>query len=277
MHRLRSTPESIAAKYKREGVDIPKVMESHERQKKSLHELKKLFEEKQFVSRNDLTKRIVYNKDLVISLGGDNHFQYITHFVDSELIMGINSDPLASEGALTYFTTKNFERILKKLQNDKFEVEEWTRLEAKLNGSKVERATDSYFLGEYSRIKASTHILEFRGKKERQKCAGLIVATGAGSTGWFNSACRYIHHKGKKFPKTKKCAEFLVTEAYRGKINKYSMLSGTIKKDDELIVHSLNDDKGILIADSMNAEHNFNEGAKAVIRISDKPLRVVRI
>ena len=52
------------------------------------------------------------------------------------------------------------------------------------------------------------------------------------------------------------------------------MLEGVLEKGQELRIHSLNDNKGILTADCIE-EYEFKRGAEAVIRLSDKPLRVV--
>lgn len=274
MHRYKLTPGQILAKYERDGVDVGKVMKSHETQKQSLEELKAFFNESQFVHRNRLTRRIASNADLIIALGGDNHFQFVSHFLGSELIMGINSDPSRSEGALTYFTTHNFEETLKRLKQEEFDVEEWIRLEARLNGQLLELATSELFLGEDKRKYMSRHILEIRGRTEEQKCSGLLITTGAGSTGWYDSACRYLYEDGNAFPKTEKMARFLATEVFRGKLSQYSMLEGVLQERETLTVCSLNDDKGILSIDSLE-EYPFDMGARAVIRISDKPLRIV--
>lgn len=276
MHRYNLTHEELIDKYKEEGVNLERIMSSHERQKESLNKLKNFFSEQQFISREKLTREIAANSDLVIAFGGDNHFQYVSHFIDNGLIMGINSDPLTSEGSLVYFTIKDFKNTLKKLEKGDFQVEEWTRLEAGLNANYIGLATCDYFLGESERKYMSRHILELKGKKEEQKCSGLLIITGAGSTGWYNSAYRYLNMIENKFSKTKKSARFLATEPYKGRLSGYSMSEGTLEKGEELIVHSLNDDNGILSVDSLE-DHNFNRGATTVIRISDKSLNVIKV
>ncbi|MFH0948964.1 MAG: hypothetical protein V1802_00580 [Candidatus Aenigmatarchaeota archaeon] len=275
MHNYKLSYGELIAKYRQEGIDEEKILSSHERQKKSREELRRLFNRNQFVAREELTKESIADADLVIALGGDNHFQYVSHFIDSSLIMGINSDPSKSEGVLTYFTTSNFESVLKKLEKNDFSVEDWIRLSAELNGYPVEMAVSEFYLGEKYRKGMSRHILQFNGQTEEQKSSGLLVSTGVGSTGWYDSACGYIYSNGNKKPKTDRRARFLVTEPYRGKLTGYSIQHGVLREGDKLIIHSLNDD-GIVSSDSIE-DYKFNRGAKAVITISDKPLKVVRM
>ena len=214
LHRYGLTHEQLIAKYTAQGVDVKRVLDSHERQKKSLEELKRFFGQHQFVPRGEYSREIAAGADLVISLGGDNHLQYVSHFIDKGLVMGVNADILSSEGALDYFTAEKFEQVFKQLERGDFDIEEWTRLEAKVNGNPVQMATCDYLVAEDRRKDMSRHILEFRGRSEEQKGSGLLVATGAGSTGWYNSVYRSMHGTDGIFPRTETSARFLLTEPY---------------------------------------------------------------
>lgn len=274
MHRYKLTHDDLIAKYEREGTDSQKIIKSYESHYQSIAKLKKIFSESQFVPRDCFTREIAAKADLVIALGGDDHFQYVSHFIDDTLIMGVNSDPSTSEGALNYFTAAIFEKVARRLAQDDFKVEHSTRLEARLNGTDVQLATAHYFLGESDREDISHYILEYRGKSEEQKSSGILVVTGAGSTGWYNSAYSYLRADGNKFPKTQKMAAFFVTEIHRGSLTGHSMLEGALEEGEELVVYSLNKHAGRFSVDSCD-RYDFGRGTKAVIRISDKPLRVI--
>jgi NAD kinase len=269
------THEEMMNQYVAERVDAEGIFESHKRQKKSLAELKRFFYEKQFVPWEKITKEIAARAPLVISLGGDNHFQYVSHFVNSGLILGVNSDPVKSEGVLTYFKAEDFEELVERLERDDYQVEEWTRLEVRINGTFVGLVTSECYLGEEKRKKMSKHIIRLNGQEEEQKNSGLLVFPGAGSTGWHDSECRYLYPEGNVFPKTADYARFLATAPYRGKLCGCSMLEGKILPGEELFVKSLNNDRGIVGIDSVE-EYNFMRGTEAVIRISDESLNVVK-
>lgn len=276
LHRYNLTHEQLIKKYAQDNIDADRILKSHDRQKESLNSLQKYFHNFQFVSRENFTRETARNADIIIALGGDNHLQYVSHFIDSTLLMGVNSDTARSEGALTYFTAEDFEKILLKIEKDDFDIEEWQRLECILNGTSISLTTSEYFLGENARKFMSRHILKIGDKEEEQKGSGLLVSTGAGSTGWYDSECRYLYPDGNIFPKTSKYARFLNTAPYRGKLNGYSMLEGKLEEGMELTVYSLNDSKGIVTSDSIE-DYDFNIGAKAVIKLSKKPLNILKI
>ncbi len=276
MHRHGLTEEEAVVRYRKRGEDAERILGSHRRQKKALAVLEKFLNKEQFVPRERLTKEIAGNAELIVAFGGDDNFKAVSHYADDTPVMGINSDPETSEGALTYFVAGGFESVAKNLREGKYKVEEWTRLEAEIDGNPATPATSEYFLGESKRTKMSKHILEFGGKKEKQGCSGLLVSTGAGSTGWYSSAHRCRLGGSVTFPRTVDYAKFVATEPYMGRLYRYSMLEGVLKKGDELVVQSLNDNCGILESDSVDA-FEFNREARAAIRISDKPLRVVNM
>ncbi len=275
LEKYKFNHDQLMKKYEREGVNIRKIMGSHKRQKEGLKRLKKLIPEKNFIYREKLTKELVKKSDLIIAYGGDGHFGFVSHFIDNTNFLGINSDTKTSEGILTYFDIDSFEKNLKKILNEDFKIEEWTRLEVKRNDKKIGLATSDIFLGEVERKFMSRHIIKHRNKKEEQKCSGIIISTGTGSTGWYTSASRYLFKKPNNFPRTAKYARFLVTEPYKGRLNGYSMLTGTLNQEEEIIITSLNNTKGIVSLDSIE-EYEFNRGTKITIKIG-KPLRIIRI
>lgn len=274
MHLLNLASDKIIDRYKKEGVDIDRILSSHERQKQELNKLKQLLPNALFISRDEFTNDIATRADLVIAFGGDNHFQYVSHFINDKLILGINSDPVSSEGALTYFTVDSFSNELNNIKAGKYNIEEWTRLGVYFNGNYVGLATSEVFIGEKERKNMSRHILEFGKKKEEQKCSGLIVATGTGATGWYDSSCRYLYENGNKFSKIESSGRFLITEPYNGKHSNYSMLEGKLNINEELLIHSLNDSSGIVTLDCIE-EYKFNRGAHVKVKIGVS-LKVIR-
>jgi NAD kinase len=109
----------------------------------------------------------------------------------------------------------------------------------------------------------SRHIIDWNGKQIEQKCSGLIVSTGSGSTGWWHSCGR------SAWKPTENIAKFLATELYSGDLNDDA---DTLKPNDELKVYSLNDD-GVVSIDSWD-EYSFNRGSEAIIKLGH-PLKVV--
>jgi NAD kinase len=266
--------EGLLTKYRQEGVDMESILASHERQRAALAHVTQRLGAATVLARDDVTRAVNDRFDLVISLGGDNHFQYLTHFLTTTPILGMNSDVQTSVGALTPFLPEHTDTLLARLEADEYEIEEWTRLAAQVNGHAIEYATCIYFIGEAERQFMSRHILEVQGQREEQKGAGLLVVTGAGSTGWYDSACRYQFPDGNAFPPTAPFARFLLTEPYRGRLSGHDLRHGELRPGEELHVHSLNDDRGLIGSDSIEV-YPANRGTHILIRLAPHPLRVV--
>ncbi len=263
--------EEIVKKYGAEGANLEAILKSHESQTASKAKLMQLLPDADITSISGIKRRI-FGYDLVIAFGGDNSFQYVSHYVGETPIMGINSDPSRSVGALCAWSVSNLADAINAINSAKYAIENWITLQAEIDGVPLMPATSEYFFGEDRRKDMSRHVMIYRGKRFEQKNSGIVIATGAGSTGWYDSAGRYIFQKSNKVPKTEQRAVFVITEPYHPKAD--DVLAGELLPGEELVLYSLNDAKGYATADSWE-EYDFSRGKKAVIKISDKPLRVV--
>jgi len=267
---LGLTQKQVLEKWEDEGSDIDYLLECHNIQQEAKDIIFPFFKPEQIIDRNNLTREDVVNAELIISLGGDDHFTYVSHFVEDELIMGICADPKHSVGALLNYTPKEFVSIVEKLKQDKFEVENRPRLEALVNGKPILRATGAYYLGERERKNMSHHEIELNGIKEKQHGSGILVATQSGTTGWYYSASRYMHSEG--IPDVS-YAKFILTEPF-GSLSDYQMLTKDFGPGENVYITSLCNHDPIITVDSLE-EYNFVRGTKVVIKVG-KPLKVVR-
>lgn len=267
------TYDRVLKKYSKEKANVEAIIKSHEKQLAVRNLFSSVFNHGGIVMLDEASKVAVDIYDLIIVLGGDNSFTYVSHFTHSTPILGINSDPERSSGCLTRFAVKEDQDVYdlaEALDFGSFNIESWTRLEATLDGEKLTPATSEYFLGERLRKDMSRHILVYRGQEIEQKCSGLIVSTGSGSTGWYRSAvkdnipCMWL-------PSTKTCA-FVTTEPYNPDNTKTLPHSGWIEEGEEIKVYSLNDDGHISI-DAWE-EPPFNRGSEARIYFGE-PLQVL--
>ena len=185
-----------------------------------------------------MTKEIANKAKLVISYGGDNHFLFVSHFVDNSLTLGINSDSHRSEGALTSITIQDLNNP-NEILNEKFKIEEWPRLKVEVNGKDIDTlCVSEIFIGEKYRFHMSRLMIKHNNDLIEQKGSGLIVTTGAGSTGWYNSAVRFLFPDEDIFPKTSKEARFLLSEPYHGKLLAAKNVKGKIKENEVLEITS---------------------------------------
>lgn len=275
MKKWKLTGEEVIERYKMQRINVADLMAKHERQVRGRDELRKILHMSKFISRGELTPDLVKKADAVVSFGGDNSFTYISDYLVETPAIGINSDMENSEGALTTFHINDFRQNIPRIERGEYKIEDWTRLEARLNGTSINRlALSEIFLGEERRKPMSTHVLVVNGREEKQKGSGLLISTGAGSTGWYDSANAYLFPNGDRFSPTEKKAAYLLCERYRGHLTGHKIPQGYIKPGEIIEVYSLNDEKGILTPDC-HEDFPFEMGARAEIFISDKPLRVI--
>lgn len=268
--------ESLVQKYRDEGANVETILSSHATQQASLGKLRQIFDPSQFIARDDLAESVNQDADLVIAFGGDNHFVYVSHFAKSAMILGINSDPQRSDGALTSLTADQCEEALQALTRGDYSIEEWPRLEALVNGKPLPLTTSELFVGERERVYMSRYVLKHGDVEETQKSSGLLITTGAGSTGWYDSACRYLHPDGNVFARTEPKFVFLATEPSKGRLNRSKLLEGTVQAGESLRIQSLNDSSGLVSVDSLD-EVLFSRGATLEVRISPHALKVIKI
>ncbi len=265
--------DEIVKKYSEENANLNAILESHKSQLSSREALKRFFPDADFISMGAL-KSNIKGYDIVISFGGDNSFSYVSHFTGRIPIIGVNSDPLRSSGALCSWTSRDLEGFSEKIKKNEYKTEKWTRLIAEIDGKEITPATSEYFFGEKNRKDMTRHVLVYRGNKYEQKNSGIIISTGAGSTGWYDSANKYIYPNGNKFSATEKKAVFIISEPYLYAPKMNDVFAGEILPGETLEIYSLNDGQGCATSDSWQ-EFDFQRGKKAIIKISNMPLTVI--
>jgi NAD kinase len=224
-----------------------------------------------------LRKRDIRQRSRVLVLGGDDTFKGVSHFLTDQVVVGINSDPETSNGALLNFTAESLEGLVPCLEAGDCGYEEWTRLEASIDGKKLPRlAISEVFTGSRDRLKSSRFLLEKGGFAVRLSNSGILVATGTGSTGWYNGAASCEHGSSPVWERTAKEARFFTTEAFFGRLNARFPRSGILSGEDELILTNRSHSRGVVSIDSV-----FNRvlprGSAVSIKISDSSLRVAKL
>ncbi|MDF3819956.1 sugar kinase [Leptospira sp. 96542] len=253
-----------------------RTLESHQRQIQSRSYLKeKVFPNATFVFRENFDPiQSTEPIDLIVSHGGDNHFTYVAHQTGKAHLIGCNSDPQSSVGALLGFTAEELgEAVKKNFENTK--LEEWSLLETEIHYPNGTRTTTVPAICELSIRNSSPDLtsrywISYQKLREEQKCSGLLVYTGAGSTGWISSC----------FPK--KFAPFSKHESF---FHVYAREIRTKQPETEFSladfralgeVEVISEMNGGIAVDSLTERHYpFPPYAKATIRLSPEKLFVL--
>ncbi len=266
---LNLSHDELTAKYQKERANLNAIMQGHEHQLAIREQMQNFMPNATFRMMDEINK-IITGYDLVIVLGGDNSTTKVSNHIEDTPIIGVNSDPDRSVGHLTRWAMHDKHDVMdfiEMLDFHKYEIEEWQRLEATLDGKLITRATSEYYFGERMRNKMSRHVLLFGEKEYEQKCSGIVIATGCGSSGWYRS----ITGNNTMWKPTCDVSAFVVSEPYNPQRD--GCYRGELAPGSEIVLYSLNDDEGIASADSWS-EFPFTRGTEARI-YPGRPLNVL--
>lgn len=263
--RLGLSARRLAAYYGPQNAEV--IFSSHERQLAMRERLLRLLPEARPFPRSRLSPAALRRANLVVALGGDNHFTYVARFLERTPVLGVNADLRRSHGGLLSVDERNLDSAAEALRAGRLRPKEWTRLEASVAGRPAGRALSEILVAEAGRKDMSRHALRLdREPEEEHKSSGLLVATGAGSTGWYG-------HYGRPFPPDAGLARWALTEPFpRGR--RLRRLRGTLRPGQVLRLRSLNDARGTISLDCLG-EFPFPYGSTAEIRLSRVPLSVL--
>lgn len=221
-------------------------------------------------NRDRLDKKQFHGKDIIIAVGGDGTFLRAAQFTDNQLLFGVNANVKAKEGFFMKADEGNFESRLKKIISDDFKAIRLPRLEARMNGNRLESyALNEFFIGPRRAYHAAKYIIEINNRKEEQKSSGILVSTPMGSHAWAKACCK------KTMPVGSGGFQFVVREPYERQVFKdYKFKHGMLKRGQKVkIVSEMLD--GVLIADSVGKEYSFRNGSVAEIGLSKNHLSAV--
>ena len=221
------------------------------------------------IKRDDLKKKNIKGKDIVITVGGDGTFLRTAHMIDKIPILAVSSDERYNEAFFGRATKKNIEKKIGLLVAGKFKITKLPRLKAKINGKALPIiAVNEVFVGSKHPYHTSRYVIKVKGKSEFQKSSGVLIATKMGSNGWAKSAAK------KKIGIPDNGFGYVVREAYSGRLTKPKMLLGHLPANHVLTIKSMNY-QGIVVIDSYEKEFEFKDGAKLEVTVSKNPLNFV--
>ncbi|MBR9705598.1 hypothetical protein GOV14_01045 [Candidatus Pacearchaeota archaeon] len=247
-----------------------KQTETH---KKTIEDTKKYLTslEKDFktIAFNELHDDHFQDIDLVVTIGGDGTFIRTTHFMRGDTpILGINSEPEFSEGALTSIKNDQVHELGNFLTGN-YKVLKRPRARVLHNGKIIqELALNEVYVGTKDQFHTSRYILEHNGKEEEHRSSGALVVTGSGSSAWYKSA------GGTPFPAHEKKLKLLVREPFQSRIFNPEMIESEIEEGKKIKFTSKRSYGGVVAIDSY-ATYDFNNGDIIEIRISSQPLCVI--
>ncbi len=221
-----------------------------------------------FVEVRDL-KRELLDVDLVITAGGDGTFIRAANYLKEVPILGINSEPEFSEGALTSLNDDELD-VLEEILKGDYDIVKRPRIKVIFNGKELDQlALNDVYVGSTTHFHSSRYIIKFNGSSEEQRSSGVLFSTGSGSSAWYKSA------GGEVFDFNEKKIKFLVREPFSGRIFNPKLIEGEVLDGEKVNVISKRYEGGVISLDS-NFHKEFNIPDEVELELSEFPLKVVR-
>lgn len=189
------------------GTNVAELLENEKKQVQAVQEIVKELEKAGISSRVVTLPQLAQHlseTDLVISAGGDGTFLAAASVVtDQTPIIGINTDPIGSEGHLCVGGKAPPRDLINRLvsgnlnwvQRSRIRVTVVTKdgknsifsmMKPKQSKKVTNLALNEVFIGEDEAAKVSTYNISIDDSQTvKQKSSGLIVSTGTGSTSWY--------------------------------------------------------------------------------------------
>lgn len=223
--------------------------------------------------------------DLVLAVGQDGLVANTAKYIGSQPLIGINPDPEKFDGILLPFKPEDLGSVLPLTLEGKAKIRSITLAEARFNDGQRLLAFNDFFIGALSHISARYQI-EFGGKSESQSSSGIIVSTGAGSTGWFSSACNMVNGLAPFIGGTggeplrleweDRRLLFVVREPFLSKHSSVGIVAGMVDGKAQLEIESRMPTSGAVFSDGVEADFiQFNAGSRVVIRAADHQAKLV--
>jgi len=273
------------------GREVAPIINDHEQYKIVLDHVRDAIPsgmKTQVIDRDFVPQFTFGEDDIVITVGQDglvvNTAKYLTH----QPIIGVNPDPSKVEGVLLPFTAKKLMKRLADTLMGHANIRDVTMAKATLSDGQELLAFNDLFVGPKSHVSARYHITQ-AGQGEDQSSSGIIISTGAGSTGWMKSIYAgaagiiealggkvSIPEAGSRFDWDADYLVYAVREPWPSKTSQSNMVFGVITPDKPLILNSYMAEHGVIFSDGIESDYvRFNTGHTATINVADHKARLV--
>lgn len=239
------------------------------------------------ILRQYLPSFIFSSNQVILILGQDGLVANAAKYVNGQPIIGINPDPGRYDGVLLPFKVANFLSGLTQVLDNDFSEGNVTMAEVKLQDGQSLLAFNDLFIGPASH-RSARYELRFRGQTEIQSSSGIIVSTGAGSTGWLSSVYNMAQSVSHMFagslplpspalPWNTQELIFVVREPFLSRHSAISLTAGKISTGEMLEIESRMPHDGVIFSDGIESDFlRFDSGTIAGIGISDRQACLVQ-
>ncbi len=222
---------------------------------------------------------------LVVVVGQDGLVANTAKYVGDLPIVAVNPDPRTFDGVLLPFRVNQARAAVARVLDKKARLRKVTLAEVQLNDNQKMLAFNDFFVG-YAGHASARYTLEFNGQTETQSSSGVLISTGAGSTGWFSSVVNMARGVGEwlgsagpsgvQMSWEERRLAWAVREPFVSKQSKAGLVAGYLDEGQELILESSMASGGVIFSDGIESDFlQFNSGAIARISVAKQQANLV--
>jgi NAD kinase len=243
-----------------------------------------------WINRSFLPTYTFDRSDVVVTLGPDGLVVNTAKYLDGQLLVALNPDPSRIDGVLLPFQLRDATTAIGLAMSGRKVWKAISMARADLNDGQTLLAVNDLFVGQKTHVSARYRLIH-DGREEDQSSSGIIISTGAGSTGWYRSivtgAAGVVESitgleqvRGARdqyrFDWEARYLVFSVREPFVSKTSGAEMVHGRIEADAPLEIVSQMPQNGVIFSDGVEEDRlNFNSGTIARIGLADRTLRLV--
>jgi NAD kinase len=256
--------------------------------RRSLDQLRRSLEiglKLQWVDRSFLPTFLFTEHDVIVTLGQDGLVANTAKYVGGQPIIAVNPSPRIFDGVLLPFLPGDAQRAVQRVLQGSAFSRDVTMAEAVLSDGQRLRAFNDLFLGPRSHVSARYRIV-WKGRDEPQSSSGVLVATGAGSTGWLSSIFNMTRgidslcggHSGQPVHLEWQDARlfFVVREPFVSRHSRAEIVAGMIGPGEKLVMESLMPSGGVIFSDGVESDYmQFDSGSTATIAASTQKAHLI--
>jgi hypothetical protein len=221
----------------------------------------------------------------IVVVGRDGLVANAAKYVGELPIVAVNPDPQRIDGVLLPFRVRQARQAVQRVTANQAKIREVTLAEVNLNDGQRMLAFNDFYIGCQTHVSAH-YVLRVANHAEPQSSSGLIVSTGAGSTGWlssvFNMAEGFTHWTGGAIEHRTPLAweerrlVWVVREPFRSKQSGADLVAGWLEQGNELVIESLMPSGGVIFSDGVESDFlEFTSGTTARVGVAQQRARLV--
>ena len=268
------------------NADVSDYLAEHDLYQKRLDEAERILKplgRLQKIERSFLPNYQFSEQDVVVIIGQDGLVANALKYLDGNPVIAINPDPDRWDGKLLPFEVGNLKDVALKTMADKATSKAITFVEARTNDGQVMLGVNDLFIGPKSHTSARYNI-HWNGQTECHSSSGIIISTGFGSTGWFQSilagamgvAGLSEHELTNGFAWDAKSVQFAVREPFPSNTTGTELVFGSISDHNPLNLESLMPEDGVIFSDGVQKDFiAFNSGCSVEVGVSAKVGRLI--